>query len=91
LAALSTPSRVPSDGTFAAKRTCPRVDRASLDTVGSSAVSGLLSLTPGTLATAVTMVLTDLALPESVILPVLTVNRICPVAPVWSNRSPRMS
>ena len=59
--------------------------------VGSSAFSGLLSVTPLTLSTAVEIVPTAFAFAESVIFPVFTVNRICPVAPVWSKRSPRMS
>ena len=76
-----------SDGTFALKRRFPSVARESWEIVGGSVVSGLASVTPGTLPTAVTMPATDVELAESVIFPDGTVNRIWPVAPLWPKRS----
>ena len=63
------------------------VEVLSFESTGSSAVSGLLTLTPWTAFVFLTTCPTVEVLPLSVIVPDVAVSRTCPFAPVSPNRS----
>src|SRR6478735_11938489 len=87
VAAFCTASRVACDGTLSVNRSWAIVEAASLERTGSSAVSGLLTLTPWTALVVLMIWATSAEFDVSVIFPEVAVSSTWPLAPVSPNRA----